>query len=367
MNEKLAILTDKSKNIDYKSLLNFYDVNYVDEVEDAELYILDYGDSKRVIEVGKKIRQKYETAPILVVSDVNEDCSLNYFDNIKGLGYVEVLYYRNHTREKFTEAVQGLMYPQYPSKKADIAVVIPLYNEENRFINVKNFIAKLNKAIDESIINARIYFVNDGSKDDTLKLLGKEIKENLDKTTYIYDKEFLSSYDIVKNTKKAGTYIKAIENIDSDIMVFVDADDSFLVEDIISMINIIKEGYYEVVVGTKDLTAENRPLVRKFVSFFKRILTKPLLPKKIYDSQTGLKVMKTDVARKILPHLNEKHGLAIDLEIMYMIKKFEFRAIQKPVKCIDREGSHVDIVKDSIAYLKSIFEISYHHIIKKRN
>ena len=42
---------------------------------------------------------------------------------------------------------------------------------------------------------------------------------------------------------------------------------------------------------------------------------------------------------------------------MYYAKKLNYRVLQLPVKCIDREGSHVDIIKDSISYIKNIFSI----------
>jgi glycosyltransferase involved in cell wall biosynthesis len=159
------------------------------------------------------------------------------------------------------------------------------------------------------------------------------------------------------NTRKAGTYIEGIRTIDADILLFVDADDSFVIDDIALMINILREGYYDMVVGSKDLTAENRPPLRRLLSFAKRLLTKSMLPKGVYDSQTGLKAMKSTTAKYIIPYLHMNTGLAIDLEILHLARKLDFRVLQIPVTCIDREGSHVDVVKDSIAFLKNIFRI----------
>ena len=82
-----------------------------------------------------------------------------------------------------------------------------------------------------------------------------------------------------------------------------------------------------------------------------------MLPHGVYDSQTGLKAMKASAAKFIMPYLSNKRGLAIDLELMYYAKKLNYRVLQLPVKCIDREGSHVDIIKDSISYIKNIFSI----------
>ena len=82
-----------------------------------------------------------------------------------------------------------------------------------------------------------------------------------------------------------------------------------------------------------------------------------MLPKGVYDSQTGLKAIKASSAKFILPYLSRSRGLAIDLELMYYAKKLNFRVLQLPVKCIDRDGSHVDVIKDSLSYLKNIYLI----------
>ena len=163
--------------------------------------------------------------------------------------------------------------------------------------------------------------------------------------------------ELEQNTRKAGTYIEGIKSIEADILLFVDADNSFFIEDISLMINIILKGYYDIVAGTKDLAAEKRPLIRKILSFGKRTLTKNMLPKGVYDSQTGLKAIKASSAKFILPYLSRSRGLAIDLELMYYAKKLNFRVLQLPVKYIDRDGSHVDVIKDSLSYLKNIYLI----------
>jgi len=226
---------------------------------------------------------------------------------------------------------------------------------------VLNFFEKLEVLCNQSFVNATIYFVNDGSKDRTQELVNQIINQFKEDTTTVSNIAFANTHQLTMNTRKAGTYIDGIKSIRADVLLFVDADDSFRIEDMATMINIIREGYYEIVIGTKDLTAENRPPIRKLMSFVKRQLTRSLLPKGVYDSQTGLKAINGTAAKYIFPHLNMSTGLAIDLEILHIAKKYQFRTLQIPVTCIDQEGSHINIVKDSIAFVKNVF------FIKNRN
>lgn len=67
------------------------------------------------------------------------------------------------------------------------------------------------------------------------------------------------------------------------------------------MINVVQQGYYDVVIGTKDMTAENRSLLRSVVSFGKRVISRPFLPTGVVDSQTGLKVMSSVAVKRMFP------------------------------------------------------------------
>ena len=362
MKEKIAVISDNSLGIEYKKYMTFIEADIFKtddkfEEESYSCYIVESSNREKKIEIIKKIRGISKEAGIIIMGSDRNPFDIELQKSSEGYGPLRVLNWNHDYPEKIMEEVNTILHPEYPAGKSDIAIILPVYNEESRFENVVNFVAKLNKFIEKGFLNTRIYFVNDGSLDHTDRLVKSVVEKNKSDTGFIYDRAFLSAKELIKNTRKAGTYIEGIKTIEADIMVFVDADDSFEVEDIALMINILREGYYEMVVGTKDMTAEKRPPIRKIMSFGKRTLTRWMLSKGVYDSQTGLKAMKSYAAKFLLPYLNPKRGLAIDLELLYFAKELNFRVLQLPVKCIDREGSHVDVVKDSINFLKSIWAI----------
>jgi len=360
--KKLVIVTTQERKIEYDKILGFfsYKIFSFNEVlgeEKGNAVIIDSMSKKDSIEIANKFRKINDAIPILIFTDYNQLLTTKEISSIKGSGQV-----RSHTvtkgnENKLIELINALIEPNFASQTFKLSVIVPLYNEGERFEHVLNFAQKLNSFLEESYRNSKIYFINDGSIDDTKELTNKLLKRFNEKSDYISDFGFLELKDLEKNTRKAGTYIEGIKSVEGSIIIIVDGDDSFFIEDIAKIINILQAGYYDVVAATKDKSAENRPFIRKCLSFAKRCITKPLLPKGIYDPQTGLKGLKGDAAKYILPHLSVTRELAIDLEMMYICKKLNFRTTQLPVRCIDRDGSHINIIKDSLKYLVNIVKI----------
>lgn len=371
MNNQILIITNKKRNVDYSLLKSFYQFNIISSkvtgqkekmkslLKDKKLVIIDVDSIKECKFLLNRINQYSLSMSFLIIQSFGDKYRHELIRMNKGFGQIRILSYRPEYPERLIEFVNQLVHPEYPVGASDIAIILPVYNEETRFQNVVNFYQKLTVLCNESFINAIIYFVNDGSKDRTQELVEEIVNKVKDSTDLVSNISFANAHQLTMNTRKAGTYIDGIKTIRADVLLFVDADDSFRIEDMAKMINIIREGYYELVVGTKDLTAENRPPIRKLMSFVKRQLTRSLLPPGVYDSQTGLKAMNGTAAKYISPHLNVTTGLAIDLEILHMAKKFRFRTLQIPVQCIDQDGSHVNIIKDSIQFIKNIFMIRF--------
>ncbi len=360
--DQIIIATSEKREINYSEILGFfsfkkYGVEEAVDAKEGQALIIDTLSKERAIELANDYRKKYKSLPILILTDYYQIFTPDDISRIEGRGQIRIHSVTADNGDKIVELLNALLNPEYASEVFKLSIIVPLYNEGERFEHVLNFAEKLNLFLEESYRNSKIYFINDGSVDNTGVLTEKLVKRLSESSSYISDFGFLEVRELEKNTRKAGTYIEGIKNVHSNIIVIVDGDDSFYVEDIAKIVNILREGYYDIVAGTKDLTAENRPLSRKILSFIKRTLTKPLLPKGIYDAQTGLKGMRGDTARYILPHLSIERELAIDLEMLYICKKLRFRAMQLPVRCVDREGSHVDIVRDSLKYLKSIMNI----------
>ena len=354
------ILVPEKSDIPFGDILSFYELKT--QRDDAAILqcrtaVIVHESEEETLKESTHLRSINPSIPLLILIRFASERNSLLLRKIPGYGPVRILHFRKEYPEQILEGIEGLLHQEYPTERKDIALILPVYNESERIENVYNFLQKLRLLMEEAFLNSTIYFVNDGSSDNTPQLIDRLIKKENEDVEILHKNPFFSIRNLSENTRKAGTYIGGIQQIKADILVFADADDSFIIEDIAKMINILREGYYDMVVGTKDLSAENRPLIRRIMSFAKRLVTKNLLPEHVYDSQTGLKALNSVCARHILQHLHADTGLAVDLEMLHLAKKLRFRVLQLAVTCIDREGSHIDIVRDSINFIKNIIRI----------
>ncbi|MGL1893076.1 MAG: glycosyltransferase [Spirochaetaceae bacterium] len=360
MTEAIGVYSDQKRSIEYESILGYYKATFLDKtyiIENLLLVIIDLFDQDDSISIANEIRSKDSSIPILLLVNYPNSTNTKILKHVNGLGATRVLEYRDRFKASVLLNSQSLIHPEYPWKKHDIAIIVSVFDEEQRFQNILNQTKKLQGLIENSFINSSIYFVNDGSKDDTLNLLNKMVSSKNEEINIVEKSPLFSAHNLIVNTRKAGTYIEGIKNVDAEYIFFLDGDDSFIMEDVSKMINILQDGYYDFIVGTKDQTAEDRKPIRRLMSFVKRFLTKGLLPYGVKDSQTGLKGMRSSVAKTLLNNMHIQNGLAADLEMLYLAKKYRFRVLQLPVTCYDREGSHINIIKDSLMFIKAIFSI----------
>lgn len=132
------------------------------------------------------------------------------------------------------------------------SVVVPVYNEE---LVVKESYRRLKEVMDKAGDTYEIIFVNDGSRDDTKKLVS-EICEN--------DKN-IRLIDFSRNFGHQTAITAGMDNSSGQAVVVIDADLQDPPEVILEMIAKWKEGY-DVVYGKR--------LKRKGETFFKLITAK---------------------------------------------------------------------------------------------
>ena len=172
----------------------------------------------------------------------------------------------------------------------DLAIVIPCYNEANRLpvSKFKDFLPHYS--------NVFIFFVNDGSKDDTEGIL-KTLKN-----------QFSNQIEIIHlshNQGKANAVfhgmIKALEKKRFQKVAYLDADLATSLQECLRLSLYVKE---EVVLafGSRILKLDNQ-IKRKWYRFLLgRVVATAIsntLKMSIYDSQCGCKIFEVKTAKKI--------------------------------------------------------------------
>ena len=190
-----------------------------------------------------------------------------------------------------------------------ITVGIPAYNEEE---NIAKIISQL-KDVTQSII-----VCDDHSTDNTNK-----IAKSL-------------GVDVVTHSKNMGygSAIKSIfakaKEIDSDVLVTMDADGQHRIEDLKKILEPILSGTVDVCIGSRFLgkNVENVPSYRKVGIKVLTKLTNVSLKEAITDSQSGFRAYAKKAISEIIP---TNSGMAISNEILLKASSLNLRIGEVPI------------------------------------
>lgn len=230
-------------------------------------------------------------------------------------------------------------------KKIKLSIIVPCYNEEKRFnAGFEHF----QSFIRRSRFDCELILVNDGSKDNTLKLM----KSQLDKSKTIK----IASY--TKNKGKGFAISKGVEIARGEIILFSDIDHSVDVSTVNSFFKYFSNA--DVVIGSRrlknsKLLKRQKPL-RELLGKGFTLLVKILIDWQIKDATCGFKAFKKQAAKKLFKKISI-YNWAFDAEILFLCKKYKIKVAQAPVEWSDVKGSKVSITKDIASSLKGLLQV----------
>ena len=173
------------------------------------------------------------------------------------------------------------------TKKQKVLLIIPAYNEEESILNVVNKIYNYNK---ENNTKYDIVVINDGSKDNTEKIL---CENNI------------NHIKLINNLGIGGAvqtgYKYALEN-DYDIAVQFDGDGQHDIRYVRDVIKPITDNDANMVIGSRFIdkstskfkSSKARQMGIKMISFFIKLVTS----KKIYDTTSGFRAVDKGLIKK---------------------------------------------------------------------
>ncbi len=211
-----------------------------------------------------------------------------------------------------------------------LSVVIPAYNEEHR---IGKTLAAVSEFLQKQTYPTEILVVNDGSKDRTAAVVAE------------YEKKIpnLTLVDNQENHGKGWVTKQGMLKATGDIRLFMDADNSTRVEEVVKMLPFFEQGF-DLVVGSRRIAgsdiAVKQPWIRDFLGGVFRLIVHTLVPVGVTDSQCGFKAFSRQAAETIFPK-QSIYRWAFDVEILALARRRKYKIKEVPVRWVNDAESHV--------------------------
>lgn len=223
-----------------------------------------------------------------------------------------------------------------------ISIILPLYNEAQRLKKTFNEIKKFLKR--KTISSVEVIFVDDGSKDNSDKMIKKFIKENKKKRLRM---KYLS---LNKNCGKGAALKLGVKKSTKDWILTSDIDFSVSLFELHKWIrNDFLNKNHSIYFGSRShhQSKVNSRFYRRIVGNFLRFLISSILSINIKDTQCGFKLYKSYIAKKIFSKIKFV-GYEHDIEIVLLSKRIKERIVELPVTWKHVKLSKVNILIDSV-------------------
>ena len=216
-----------------------------------------------------------------------------------------------------------------------VCVVIPAYNEENKIGEVVERINKIGE-VEEIIV------VDDGSTDSTALEAEKK------------------GATVLKHPKNIGkgkallTGFKYAIEKGYESVITMDGDGQHLPEEIPSFLKVADKA--DIIVGSRMQKPEGMPPIRFFTNLLTSLLTSLLAGRRIKDSQSGFRLIKTHVLKNLSLTATK---FDIESEILIKAGKKGYRIMEIPITTVylpdSIKRSKISPLRDTLRFIYLIW------------
>ena len=198
---------------------------------------------------------------------------------------------------------------------------MPAYNEADHIVaNAEETI----KTFKEFGCPWELIIMDDGSPDGTYERSLELVKR--------YPHQVLAKKNPY-NLGKGRALKKALHYISGDYVIFLDADLDLHPIQVQTLFDIMRLDNADIVIGSKlhQNSVVDYPAQRRLISYGYYALVKILFNLPCHDTQTGLKLFKTEVLRKVFPRILIKQ-FAFDLEVLVNAHHLGYKIAEAPIR-----------------------------------
>lgn len=201
----------------------------------------------------------------------------------------------------------------------DLSIIIPLFNEAESLPPLYDWIKRV---MDENKFIYEIIFINDGSTDDSWKVIN-DLKSKDD---------CVKAIRFRRNYGKSPALFCGFEKAQGDVVITMDADLQDSPDEIPELFRMIKEDGYDLVSGWKKKRYDNT-FTKNIPSKIYNATARKVTGIKLHDMNCGLKAYRLDVVKHIevygemhryIPYLAKNAGFSKIGEKVVVHRKREF-------------------------------------------
>jgi glycosyltransferase involved in cell wall biosynthesis len=216
----------------------------------------------------------------------------------------------------------------FNKNKERIVCITPARNE---CIFLEKLIKKLNKYC------TKIVIIDDGSTDDTLKILKKE------------------NVSLIINSKtigKAASIVKAYQSLlhddfDYNYVLLIDSDLQHDPDEIPKLLDELKNNNKDIVIGRRNLQSLEMPPIRRIWNKYISFIIKFLFKLDLVDSQSGFRLFTKKSFKQILA-LVKTNGYLLETEADLIMKNLNLSYSEVEIKTVYQK---IKLKNDSIFFL----------------
>lgn len=236
-----------------------------------------------------------------------------------------------------------------------LSIVIPVYNEKDRFVRTLETIFYNSFNLKETFDNLQLVIVNDGSTND-IKQLINSVKQRFNSIFDIINHKIEICFVSYKNNKGKGYAVKqGFLHCNKTYVWLMDADLSVPLQDFFS-------GTVELIMTKSDMVIGNRKFKKSVVSNYdshRKVLSdkyNSIVNKNIFnntmtefnDMQCPCKIFKYNLLSTVVNDMSI-NGFCYDVELIALMKQKNAKISQIPVTFLhDKQGSKVKLFSSSL-------------------
>ncbi|HUK89177.1 MAG TPA: dolichyl-phosphate beta-glucosyltransferase [Blastocatellia bacterium] len=237
-----------------------------------------------------------------------------------------------------------------------LSVIIPAYNEAER---IGPSLDSILSFLSSQPYKSEVVVVDDGSSDGT----GTVVASHSDQ----YQKAGIGLRVLtnVPNAGKGYSVKRGVKEARGEIVLFTDADLSSPITEAPKLIDPIRHGSTDVVIGSRGLDRSligvHQPGLRELRGRVSNLLIRMMTGLPFKDTQCGFKAFRR---KEALPAFLQQRikGFGFDPELLFILAKHGLRSIEVPVVWNHCEGSKVGYFLDSLKCLTDLFVIRLNNI-----